>query len=118
MVLVIVSNDFEIDTFVTVYHIYTDRWTLEIGESLNVQTETNKPVDKCTVFIWKSGKVVGHLKKGATGTFVKTIFFSLKDDPYSKAKTITSGCRCNLGDVEDLKTKACWSTEVYRLSPR
>ena len=40
-----------------------------------------------------TGKVVGHLKKGATGTFEKTIFFSMKGDPNSKAKTITSGCR-------------------------
>ena len=40
-----------------------------------------------------TGKVVGHLKKGATGTFEKTMFFSLKGDPYSKTKTITSGSR-------------------------
>ena len=44
-----------------------------------------------------------HLKKGTTGRFVKTIFFFLKDDPYSKTKTITSGCRCNLGDGEGLQ---------------
>ena len=33
----------------------------------------------------------------------KIIFFFLKGDPYSKAKTITSGFKCNLGDGEDLQ---------------
>ena len=44
-----------------------------------------------------------HLKKRATGRFLKTILFFLKVNPYSKAKTITSGRRCNLGDGEDLQ---------------
>ena len=87
-------------------------------KSLKLQSETNNPEGKYTVFIWKSGKVVGYLNKGATGTFVKTIFFFLKDDPDLKAKAIISWCRCNLGGVEDLQTKACWSTEVYWLNPR
>ena len=34
---------------------------------------------------------MGHLKKVATGRFGKIIFFLLKGDPYSNAKTITSG---------------------------
>ena len=42
---------------------------------------------------------MGHLKKGENGKFAKAIFFFLRGDPYSKAKTITSACRCNLGDV-------------------
>ena len=42
---------------------------------------------------------MGHLKKGENGKFAKVIFFFLRGDPYSKAKTITSACRCNLGDV-------------------
>ena len=46
---------------------------------------------------------MGHLKKGATGKFAKAIFFYLRDDPYSEAKTITSGRRCDLGDGEVLQ---------------
>ena len=45
---------------------------------------------------------MGHLKKGPAGRFVKTIFVFLKGDPYSNAKTITSGRRCNRGDGEGL----------------
>ena len=46
---------------------------------------------------------MGHLKKGGTSIFAKTIFFFLKGNPYSKAKTVTSGCRCSLGDGEGLQ---------------
>ena len=70
--------------------------------SLDAQVEPNNPVDKYAVCIRKSGKVVGHLKKGTTGKFTKTILFSLKSDPYLKAKTVTSGRRCNPGDGEGL----------------
>ena len=51
-------------------------------------------------FIRKFRKVVGHLNKGENDKFTKAIFFFLRGDPYSKAKTITSGRRCNLDDGE------------------
>ena len=51
----------------------------------------------------KFGKVVGHLKKVENGKQAKAIFFFLRGDPCSKAKTITSGRRCNLGDGEGLQ---------------
>ena len=77
----------------------------EIGEydPPDAQIEPNNPADKYNVCIRKSEKVAWQLKKGATGRFAKAIFFFLKGDPYSKAKTITSRCRCDLGDREGLQ---------------
>ena len=49
---------------------------------------------------------MGHVKKGTTGRFAKTIFFFLKGDPYSKANTIIHGRRYNLGKL-NLQFKAC-----------
>ena len=49
--------------------------------------------------MWKS---CGAFKGEETGRFAKTIFFFLQGDPNSKAKAITSGRRCNLGDGEGL----------------
>ena len=46
---------------------------------------------------------MGHLNKGENDKFATAIFFFLGGDPYSKAKAITSGCRCNLGDGEGLQ---------------
>ena len=93
----------QIDRYVKGYHAYKDTRTLEIGGSHDAQIETNNPVDNYAVCIRKFGKVVGHLKKGENGKFAKAIFFFLRGDPYSKAKTITSGRRCSLGDGEGLQ---------------
>ena len=46
---------------------------------------------------------MGHLKKGASSKFAKTILFFLRSDSYSMAKRIISGCRCNLGDGAGLE---------------
>ena len=93
----------QIDAYVRSHHAYKDIWTPEIGKNLNAQIEPNNPVGKYAVCIRKSGKVVGHLNKGATDKFAKAILFFLRADPYSKAKTITSGGRCNLSNGEGLK---------------
>ena len=92
----------QIDTYFKGHHAHKDIWTPEIGESLDAQIEPNIPVDKYAVCIRKSGKVMGHLKKGAAGKFAKAIFFFLRGDPYSEAKSITSWRRCNLGDGKGL----------------
>ena len=101
--LVIVLKEFEINTCVKGHHVYRHIWPPEIGENLDAQIEPNNPAEKYANGKWKSGKVVGHLKKGATGRFAKIIFFFLKGDLYLKAKTITSGRRCSLGDGEGLQ---------------
>ena len=46
---------------------------------------------------------MGHLNKGENDKFAKAIFFFLRGDPYLKAKTTTSGRRCNLGDGKSLQ---------------
>ena len=46
---------------------------------------------------------MGHLKKGPTGRFSKTIFFFLKGDPYRQTKTTATGGRWNLGDGKGLQ---------------
>ena len=84
-------------------HAYKDIWTPKTGGSHDAHIEANNPVDKYAVYIRKFGKVVGNLRKGEDSKFANTIFFFLRRDPYSKAKTITSGSRCNFGDSESLQ---------------
>ena len=93
----------QIDTYLKGHRAYKKTWTPKIGESRDVQIQTNNPVDKYTVCIRKFGKVMGHLNKGENDKFTKAIFLFLRGDPYSKAKTITSGCRCNLDDGEGIQ---------------
>ena len=56
-----------IDTYVKGHHAYRNIWAPKIGQSLDAQIELDKLVDQYAVCIQKCGKVVGHLKKGATG---------------------------------------------------
>ena len=68
----------DLETFITGHHIYKNIWTPQLDEQLEVSTEPDNPVDK------KNQNIVGHLKKGKTGRFAKTLFYFLRSDPYSK----------------------------------
>ena len=58
------------------HHVYIDIWTPELGEHLEVQCEPVNTVDKYAVCLKTSnGTIVGHLKKGKSGRFTKTIFY-------------------------------------------
>ena len=57
-------------------HIYKNTWTLELREHLEVQCETENPVDKYVVYLKTGiGATVGHLKKRKSGRFAKFIYF-------------------------------------------
>ena len=55
-------------------------------------------IDKFTVCVKINEKIVGHLKKGASGRFAKSIFYFLWSDAYSSAWAKVTGKRYNLGD--------------------
>ena len=48
-------------------------------------------------------KIVGHLKKGTSRRFAKTIFYLLRSDAYSRALAKVTGKRCNLGDGKEMQ---------------
>ena len=48
-------------------------------------------------------KILGHLKKGISGRFAKTVFYFLRSDAYSSAWVKVTGKRCNLGDGEGMQ---------------
>ena len=60
-------------------------------------------MDKFPVCVKINEKIVGHLKKGTSGRFAKTIFYSLRSDAYSSAWIKVTGKRCNLGDGEGMQ---------------
>ena len=55
-------------------------------------------MDKFKVCVKINEKIVGHLKKGTSGSFAKTIFYFLRSDAYSSGWAKVTGKRCNLGD--------------------
>ena len=99
------------------HHVYKDIWTSELGEHLEVQCKPENPVDKYPVCLkTRNGTIVGHLKKGKSGRFAKTIFYYLrgqaqanwtakvtdKDLTLVMAKVYNSPVFCNLLEKESL----------------
>ena len=70
---VILNTTLELETYIKRHHVYRKVWTPEVGKKLNVLME---PDNRDAVCVDKDQTVVGHLKKGGSGKFAKTIFFS------------------------------------------
>lgn len=70
--------ELEIQSYIKGYHEYQLVWDPEIGEILGGEREPSNVKDKFAVAIMKNGVVVGHLKKGQSGWFAKTISYFLK----------------------------------------
>lgn len=93
----------DLETFIKGHHIYKNIWTPQLDELLEVSTESDNPVDKFAVAVKKNQNIVGHLKKGKTGRFAKTLFYFLRSNPDSKCHAKVTGKRCNLGDGDGLQ---------------
>ena len=79
---IILTVEISHETQIKGHHVYKDIWAPELGEHLEVQCEPENPVDKYAVCLKTSnGTIVGHLKKGKSGRFAKTIFYHLRSHP-------------------------------------
>ena len=80
-----------------------NNWTPMIGESLTTRPELENEIDRYDVAVTKEAKVIGHLKKGETGRYAKTVFYFLRANPLNTANIIVTGKRVNLGDGQGLQ---------------
>ena len=85
------------------YHFYKNTWEPAIGERFKAQREPENKYDKFAVAVESSGKVVGHLSKGKSGRFAKTISFFLRADDTHNCHIKVTGKRVNLGDGQGLQ---------------
>ena len=92
----------EIKTYIKGYHAYKSTWSPTIGEQLVAEHEPNNSHDKFAVAIIKSGKVVGHLKKGKSGWFAESISYFLKYPKSSCSVEITEE-KANFGYKQGLQ---------------
>ena len=54
---IVVTTNFEIDSFVKGYHEYKNIWTPEIGETLSTEREPGNLVDKYAVCVKKNNEI-------------------------------------------------------------
>ena len=101
---IILTVEIPYETQIKGHHVYKDIWAPELVEHLEVQYEPENPVDKYTVCLKTSnGTIVGHLKKGKSGRFAKTIFYYLRNHPQANCTAKVTGKRFNLGDGQGLQ---------------
>ena len=62
-------------------------------------------VDKYAVCVMLGDEIVGHLKKGRTGRFAKTVFYFLRADEKGSCTAIVKGKAVNLGDGEGMQAR-------------
>ena len=101
---IILTVEISHETQIKGHHVYKDIWAPELGEHLEVQCEPENPVDKYAVCLKTSnGTIVGHLKKGKSGRFAKTIFYYLRSHSQANCTAKVTGKRFNLSDGEGLQ---------------
>ena len=85
----------EMKSTVMGFHVYRNKWEPVIGEILNTRMELQNEVDKNAVAVLdKEKSVIGHLPKGTSGKYVKTIFYFLRN---------ATGKAVNLGDDKGMR---------------
>ena len=60
--------------------------------------EPQNTVDQYVVWVKKDYQIVGHIEKGRSGRFAKTIFYFLRSDALSSCICKVTGKAVNLGD--------------------
>ena len=97
---IVLITTLDLETFIKGHHVYKAIWTPKQGEQLDVLMEPDNRMDNFAVCVKINKKIVGHLRKGTSGRFAKTIFYFLRIDAYSSAWAKVTGKRCNLHDGE------------------
>ena len=101
--LMVVTTDFDVDSFVKGYHEYKSIWTRKIGEMLLTEREPGNMVDKYAVCVKKENEIAGHLPLGKDGKFAKTMFYFLRADEYGLCNVLIKLKTVNLGDGDRMQ---------------
>ena len=99
---IVVTTNFDVDSFVKGYDEYKSIWTPTIGQILSTEREPGNLVDKYAVCIKNENEIVGHLPLGKDGKFAKTVFYFLRADEYGSCNVLIKGKPVNLGDGDEM----------------
>ena len=97
----VIIKEFETESVIKGYHAYID-WTSILVENLSTRTEPENETDKYAVSVTKDAQVIGHLKKGKTVPYTKTVFYFVRVNPMNTSSINVTGKRVNFGDGQGL----------------
>ena len=98
----VIIKEFETESVIKEYHAYMNDRTPILGEN-PAHPEPENKIDKHAVAVTKDAQVIGHLKKGQTGQYAKTVFYFLRANPMNTASITVTGKRVNFGDGQGLQ---------------
>ena len=94
----------EMNSTMVGFHVYRNKWEPVIAEILNTRMEPQNEVDKYAVAVLdKEKSVIGHLPKGTSGEYAKTILYFLRNGSVNVCKVKVTGKAVNLGDDKDMR---------------
>ena len=100
---ILLVKEYDLKTHIKGYHAYMTKWTPKNGEILKARPEPENEYDKYAVAVERCGDVVGHLSKGRSARFAKTVSYFLRASNENCCRVEVTGKRVNLGDGEGLQ---------------
>ena len=86
------------------FYVYWNNWEVVIGEILKACMEPQNEVDKYTMAVVdKENNIIGHLPKGKSVKYAKTIFYFLISDLLNICYIKITGEAVNLGDNKGIR---------------
>ena len=80
-----------------------NNWTPILGENLSTRPEPKNEIDKYAMAVTTDARVIGHLKKGKTGRYAKTVFYFPRANPMNAARITDTGKTVNFGNEQDMQ---------------
>ena len=95
----------EMKSTVMGFHVYRNKWEPVMGEIITrVWSLKTKWINMPWLSVLdKEKSVIGHLPKGTSGKYAKTIFYFLRNDSVNVCKVKVTGKAVNLGDDKGMR---------------
>ena len=105
---IVVTTNFDVDSFLRGYYEYKSIWTPKIGEVLQTEKEPGNLVDKYAVCVKKENEIFGYLLLGKDGMFAKMCFF-LRADEYGSCNVLIKGKPFKLGNCDGMQVSCAFN---------
>ena len=99
---ILLVKEYDLKTQINSDHAYMMRWTPKNGEIFKARPEPKNEYDKYAVTAERCGDVVGHLSKGRSARFTKTVSYFLRASNENCCRVEVTDKIVNLGDGEGL----------------
>ena len=101
---IICEKEMEVKSFVMGFHEYRKIWIPKENDVLLARMEPTNKKDKFAVSVHgEKNTIVGHLMKGKSGRFAKTIFYFLQASEYHECTVRVTRKAVNEGDDKGMK---------------